>query len=91
MVGEITGILDLYSLFVNYVFGGFWMSVIGIALVLFIIMGVLGRISIYTTTLYVIMFVYVMALGSGTQIIQVGLTLILLTSVFISFKKYLDG
>jgi hypothetical protein len=82
--------LDLWNLFVNYVFGGFWLSVIGIGLLLFIIMGILGRNSIYTTMWYLIMFILVMMLGAGIGIISFMITLILLIAAFFSWKGYFE-
>jgi len=82
--------LDLWNLFVQYIFGGFWLSVLGIGLLIFIIMGVLGKISIYTTMWYVIMFVMAMALGSGFILLSMIITLLLLIAAFFSWKGYFE-
>ena len=82
--------LDFFGVFVQYVFGSFWLAIIGLALVMFVIMGILGRISIYSTMWYGIMFVQVMAIGYGFVLITTVITLILLISFFFSWKKYID-
>jgi len=87
MVVEIAA-LDLYDLFVNYVFGSFWMAVIGIGLLLFIIGGILGRISIYTITWYCLMFIVAMTIGYGYLTINIIITLILLLGVIYCGKSY---
>lgn len=81
-------VLDLWTLFIDYVFGGFWVAVAGIALLLFIVMGVLGRISIYSVTWYLVMFALAMALGYGIVIVNVLITLSLLIAVYFSIDRY---
>lgn len=82
--------LDLWNLFVNQVFGGFWLAVVGIALVIFIIMGVLGRISIYSVTWYCVMFILAMALGYSYVMINLAITLALIIALIFSWKGYID-
>jgi hypothetical protein len=88
MVAEIAA-LDLWTLLVGYVFGNFWITVIAMALVLFIIMGVLGRISIYSTMWYCIMFFTCMTLGYGIVILNMLVTMALLVAAFFSFWRYM--
>lgn len=83
--------LDLWTLFVHYTFGGFWLAVGGLALVMFIIMGVLGRISIYSVTWYLVMFVLAMTLGYGYIIINVLITAALIIAFIFSWKSYIDA
>jgi len=83
--------LDLWTLFVNYVFGGFLMTVAGLTLVLFIIMGVLGRVSIYTTSMMCFMFVYAMILGYGYVTFTMLFTLFLLLACIFSGISYLSS
>jgi len=87
MVVEIAA-LDLWNLFTNYVFGSFFMAMIGIALMLFIIGGVLGRISIYTITWYCLMFIMAMTIGYGYLAINIIITTILLLAASYSAKSY---
>jgi len=82
-------VLDLWGLFVDGVFGGFWVAVFGIAILMFIIMGVLGRISIYSTTVYILMFVLAMTLGYGWILVSTLITTLLLFYFFNSWQKAL--
>ena len=84
------GSLDLWTLLVDLVFGGFWMSVIGMALVIFIIMGFLGRISIFTCQWYISMFVLSMSLGYGMATVNLVLSTILVVMFMFSLRGYLD-
>jgi hypothetical protein len=80
--------LDLWTLFVVNIFGNFWLAVIGLLLLIFIIMGVLGRISIYTTTWYMTMFVFSMALGYGYVLLNVIIFAVLLIAFMFSWRNY---
>jgi len=91
MVVEEIAALDLWTLFVVYTFGSFFISVIGITLLLFIIMGVLGRISIYTTTWICILFILAMTLGYSYVTINLIITLCLLIGLYFSWKAYIES
>lgn len=80
--------LDLWTLFVVQVFGSFWIAVAGITLLMFIIMGVLGRISIYSCIWYSIMFVLAMGLGYGYIVINIIITVAMLVALFFSWRNY---
>ena len=90
VVIESSGALDLYVLFVDMVFGGFWFSVIGMALVMFIIMGFLGRISVYTCTWYIAMFILSMSLGYGFTTVNILISLSLILAFMFSLQGYLE-
>jgi len=87
---EPTGVLDLWTLFVELTFGGFWIAVIGLSLTMFLIMGWLGRISIYSVTVYIMMFILSMALGYGYIAINVFISAGLIIAFIFSLKGYLD-
>ena len=86
-----TGVFDLWTLFVDNVFGGFWIAVLGLSLVIFIIMGVLGRISIYSTTWYILMFVLAMTLGYGFVTLNILITLALVIAFLFSWTRYIES
>lgn len=88
MVVETLAALDIWSLCNNFVFGSFWMSVVGIGLLLFIIGGILGRISIWTITWYCAMFIMAMTIGYGYTTINVIITTILLLGTIYCAKSY---
>ena len=83
--------LDLWTLFVSGEFGGFWMTVVGLMLVMFIIMGVLGRISIYSVTWYCVMFLLAMTLGYGFVTLNIFITLALLVAFYFSWVRYFNS
>lgn len=82
--------LDLWTLFVQYVFGNFWFAVIGISLLIFAIF-MLGRMSIFSTQWYVIMFILAMALGYGYVTINIVITISLIVALFYSWQRYMDN
>jgi hypothetical protein len=90
MVAEVAT-FDLWTIFVQYVFGGFWLAVICIALLIFIIMGFMGRISIYSTSWYILLFFLSMTLGYGFVTLNTLITLSLLVAFFFSMQRYLDN
>jgi len=90
-MAELTGALDLWNLFVTFTFGNFWMAVFGIIILLFIIMAVLGRVSIYTVTWYCIMFLLAMTLGYGMVLINILVTTALIIAFYFSLKSYIES
>jgi len=89
MVVELAA-LDFFGLFVSYVFGSFWLAIIGLVFVMFVIMGVLGRVSIWTTMWYCILFIQVMALGYGYVLVTTVITLILFLSFIFSWRTWVE-
>ncbi len=87
----LTGPLDLFGLLVFYVFGSFWFAVISLAILMFIIMGWLGKISIYSCTWYIIFFLLAMTLGYGYVLLNILVTMAVLIAFFFSWKSYLDS
>ena len=83
--------LDLWTLLVENVFGGFWLTVVGLGLVQFIIMGVLGKMSIYTVTWIIVMFVVTLSIGYGYLLLNILITSLLLIAVFFSWRSYIDS
>jgi len=83
--------LDFWTVFVEYVFGNFWLAVIGIAGLIFAIMAFLGRVSIYSVSLYLLMFFMAMALGYGYNLLSILITLIVVFMFISSVKSYIDS
>ena len=65
--GPLVGMMNLWDLFVEQIFGSFWPAVIFIALIFFIIL-ILGGISFYTVIIFEIYFLLAMAIGYGYPI-----------------------
>lgn len=85
-----TGGLDLWTILVGYTFGGFWITVIALMLVMFLIMGWLGRISIYSCLMYLTMFVLCMSLGFGYTLLSLLITVAIIVWFYFSWKGYID-
>jgi hypothetical protein len=63
--------LNLWELFVEQIFGSFWVAVLFIMLIFFIIL-MLGGISFYTVLIFMIYFITAMAIGYGYPLITLG-------------------
>jgi len=85
-----TGVLDLWNLFVVNIFGSFFVAVIALGLLMFVIMGVLGRMSIYSVTWYIVMFWLAMSLGYGYITLNILISLAILVAFYFSWKSYID-
>ena len=66
--------MDLWTLFVENVFGGFWMSVFGLCALIFMILA-LGRLSGWSIISFIIVFFLAMAIGYGYPLVLVLITL----------------
>ena len=64
---------DLYQVFVENVFGGFWISVIGLMVIMFIILGLIGGLSAWTSMTYCGIFFLAMAIGYTQPLIIIPL------------------
>ena len=84
-----SGILDLWTLFVEMIFGNFWIAVIGLALLMYIIM-ILGKVSNYGAGLFIAMFFMCMAIGYGYSIITIFISIIIMVMFVYSWKGWVD-
>jgi len=66
--GPLVGMLNLWDLFVEQIFGSFWPAVLFIAIIFFIIL-ILGGISFYTVIIFELYFIMAMAIGYGYPIL----------------------
>lgn len=73
--------MDLWTLLVENIFGGFWISVIGLLAVMGIIL-MMGGIDFLTVIIFSMFFILAMAIGYGQPIITIPLTIIIF-SVFV--------
>lgn len=64
--------LNLWDVFVDYVFGSFWISILALCLVMFIIL-LLGNISAWTALTYQGLFIMAMSIGYGQAIVTIPL------------------
>ena len=82
---------DLWTFFVEELFGGFWISVFALALIIFIIMAVLGRMSIFSCIYYELIFFLAMTLGYGYKWITVLIGVLIVGFFFLEIKNYTQG
>jgi hypothetical protein len=79
--------LDFWSLFVEYTFGSFWLAVIGIAGIMLVIMGILGKMSMFTVTWYLAFFLLAMTMGAGINLLNVLITIALLFTIWMAWQR----
>lgn len=74
--------ISIWNLFVEQVFGGFWLSVFGLSLIFFLIMA-MGSVSIFDIVTFLLFFLLAMALGYGYAIITVPIVILVVAwSIF---------
>jgi hypothetical protein len=64
---------DLYEVFVETVFGSFWLAVLGLAAIIFIILALVGGLSSLTSMTYCGIFFLALAIGYGQALITIPL------------------
>jgi hypothetical protein len=74
--------MDFWTLLVENTFGGFYMAIFGMALIMGLIL-MMGGVSIYTITWFIMIFLYVMFLGNGVWLIVVPVWIL----IFYMFMK----
>ncbi len=67
--------MSLWTLFVVEIFGSFWSAVIGLAIIMYIIL-VIGGTSQESCLTYIYIFVLIMAVGYGSILIAILMTII---------------
>jgi hypothetical protein len=82
--------LDLWTLLVQQVFGSFFVAIVGMGIFIFIVF-ILGRLSIYSASWYILLFFLTMTLGYGYITINILITLSLIIALFFSWKGYIDS
>ena len=81
---------DLYAVFVESVFGGFWLSIAGLAFVMFIIMTLIGGLSMWTTLTYIGFFILSMAIGYTQPLIIIPIWSVLMIWSVIQWSRFLN-
>jgi len=82
---------DLYTVFVEGIFGGFWLSVIGLTIIMYILLGMIGKISQYTVMNYCAIFVYAMAIGYTQPLIIIPIWVALIGNFIFQGYKYINS
>jgi len=81
--------MDLYALFIENIFGGFWMAVFGLALIMMIIM-ISGNVSFYTIMWFEYIYLIAMGIGYGQALISVGISIIMIVVALFQYKGFVD-
>ena len=82
--------MDLWSLLVEYTFGGFYSAVFGMTFIFLIIL-ILGGISIYTAMWFCATFLFVMFLANGVWIIVVPISILIIFMFERGFTAFIDA
>ena len=78
--------LNLWDLFIEQLFGSFWLAVGFISLIFFIIL-MLGGISYYTVIIFMLYFLLAMTIGYGYPLIAAGIAIFgTMYAVYQAFK-----
>jgi len=78
---------DLWTFFVENLFGSFWLSVLGISMIIFVIMAVLGKLSKLSVVYYLALFLMVMTVGFGYKWLTAIIGFLILLFVYIEWQK----
>jgi len=82
--------LDLWSLLVEYVFGGFYVAIFGMALIFLIIL-MMGGVSIFTALWFCAIFLFVMFLGNGVWLIVLPVSILIIYMLVKGFTAFVDA
>jgi len=82
--------MDLYTLFVENLFGGFWLSVFSLSII-YALMLAFGSVSGYSIMLFLMVFLLAMSLGYGVSLVSVTITLFIATWFIIQLVKSYDN
>jgi hypothetical protein len=81
--------IDLWTLFVENVFGSYHLAVFGLCgLILIILM--IGGVSLLTNLYFNVIFLGVMYLGYGQRLIMVLISILLITWTLLQLKGFID-
>ena len=83
--------LDLWTFFVEQIFGGFWIAVFGLAFIIFLIIAVFGRLSKLTSMFYILLFLMAMTVGYGYKWLSALMGIAILVFVYLEYKNATGG
>lgn len=82
---------NLYTLLVNQLIGGYWLTVLVLMAFIFLLMGVLGKMSKLTVMYYEALFFMAMCIGSGYTWLATLVGFAILVFVYLQFKNLTSG
>jgi len=80
---------SIYDLFVNDVFGGFWLSTIGLSFI-FSMMLLFGGVSSFSMLIFVGIFLLAMSMGYGVSLISVLIFFMSLSWAALEILRYFE-
>ena len=83
--------IDLYSILVEQVIGGFILTVLVLAAVIFLIMGVMGKMSGTSVIYYILLFFMAMLTGWGYRMFAILIAFVLLIWLYLEIKSTTSG
>ena len=83
-------IFDLWTILVEQVFGGFWLSTLFLMIIMGIIM-VFGGVSSFTIMVYESVFLFAMLIGYGYNIVTIPLFVMLVSWAVYQFARYINS
>jgi len=81
---------DLWTFFVENLFGSFWLAILGIVIMIFCILAIVGKISNLTVIYIISLFLMIMTVGYGYKWITVLIGFFILLFVYMEYKKALE-
>ena len=82
--------MDLYSLLVESTFGGLYSTVFSLAAIFLLIL-IMGGVSIYTAVWFCAIFLFTMFLGNGTWIIVVPISVFIIFMFVRGITAFIDA
>ena len=83
------GFMDLWTLFVENVFGGFWMSVFGMSIIFMITMAI-GGVSAVSMFFILGLFFFAMAIGYGFTPLAVFFTIAVFGFMLFQINQWME-
>ena len=74
--------LDLYSVMVEYLFGSFWMAIFVLMAIFFVILALIGGLSLFTTVQFVMIFLVAMMIGYSRETAVIAWVALIAWSIF---------
>jgi len=82
--------MDLWDLLITYTFGGFYSAILGMATIFLIIL-MMGGVSIYTALWFCGIFLFVMCLGNGSLLIVAAVSIIIIFQLVRGIQAYMEA
>jgi len=82
--------MDLWTLLVENLFGGFWISVVGLIVIMAIIL-MMGGVSFLTVIIFSTFFILSMTIGYGHPIITIPIVIAIFTFFMLELIGFIES